>query len=679
MNHISVIIPVYNVKKYLPECVEKIAEKSKYNVEIILVDDGSTDGSGELCDEYATKYENIKVLHKQNGGLGSARNVGLENATGEYIFFLDSDDYVEMFALEDLYEKASAQNLDILLFGANTFFEDEMSSKNIPKQNYTRKCCLDQVCTGLEAIREEQKQGTYITSVCLRLYKLEYLRKYNRRFNEEIIHEDIDYSFFTLLNANRVQAYEKNYYQRRYRPGSIITSSKLKKKFAGYQHVWQEYEKYINDTANDKEKIQTTIRQSEFCIHNILYILSQMSFRELREVKKQYKTIFKAAKKYNTSYKKSTKLSLSFTAACILFLKVKKNLKPLYKYYRLLRSEPFWWFKLLAVKCSKGKKRMFLFGTPVHGNAGDHLIALAEKQFIEQKFKEYKFIDFTMLFSDLFRKTIKKSITDDDVILISGGGWLGTEWPHNEIFVREIIREFQNNLIVILPQTVHYGFINTFLEEGKAVYEKHKKLIFCLRDEKSLEFVNHNFKETFKTMLLPDFALLYKGTEVGVTKDADVVKMCFRQDVEKVLSQEELNDIKSVVKDKFDCYAEFDTVKHAIIPLYRRRKFVEQTLREVREAKLVITDRLHAMIMCAMMGTPCIAYDNSSGKVHNVYKWIDKLDYIHIARRDEKISDCIDKVLKCDRQYNSSQYNGLGLMNYYEDLSDEIKRQKGQQ
>ncbi len=679
MNHISVIIPVYNVKKYLPECVEKIAEKSKYNVEIILIDDGSTDGSGELCDEYAARYENIKVLHKRNGGLGSARNVGLEIATGEYILFLDSDDYVEMFALEDLYENAGAQNLDILLYGANTFFEDEVSSKNIPKQNYSRKCCLDKVYSGLEVICEEQKQGMYITSVCLRLYKLEYLRKYNRKFNEEIIHEDIDYSFFTLLNANRVRAYGKNYYQRRYRSGSIITSSKLKKKFAGYQHVWQEYAKYINDTVNDKAKRQAAIRQSEFCIHNILYILSQMSFCELRDIKKQYKAIFKEAKKYNTSYKKSTKLSLSFTAACILFLKVKKKLKPLYKFYRLLRSEPFWLVKLSDVKCSKRKKRMFLFGTPIHGNAGDHLIALAEKQFIEQKFKEYKFIDFTMLFSDLFRKTIRKSITDDDVIFISGGGWLGTEWPHNEIYVRDIIREFQNNLIVILPQTVHYGFINTFLEEGKEVYENHKKLIFCLRDEQSLEFVNNNFKETFKTMLLPDFALLYKGAEKRIKEEADVVKMCFRQDVEKVLSQEELNVIKSVVKDKYGCYAEFDTVKHAIIPLYRRRKYVEQTLRKVREAKLVITDRLHAMIMCAMMGTPCIAYDNSSGKVHNVYKWIDKLDYIYIAQRDEEIPSCIDKVLKSDRKCNCSQYNGLGLANYYEDLSNEIKRQKGQQ
>lgn len=677
MNQISVIVPVYNVEKYLSECIENITQTSKYNIEIILVDDGSTDGSCRLCDMYAEKYKNIKVLHKHNGGLGSARNVGLECATGEYILFLDSDDYVEMSALEDLYEKASVQNLDILLFGAHTFFEDEVSSKNIPKQNYSRKCCLDKVYTGLEVICEEQKQGTYITSVCLRLYKLEYLRRYNRRFNEEIIHEDIDYSFFTLLHANRVRAFEKNYYQRRYRPGSIITSSKLQKKFAGYQHVWQEYVKYINDIADNKAKRQVTIRQSEFCIHNILYILSEMSFQELRGIKKQYKAIFKAAKKYNASYKKNTKLSLKFVAACILFLKMKKKIKPLYKFYRLMRSEPFWWIKLLDIKYSKRKKRMFLFGTPVHGNAGDHLIALAEKQFIERNFKDYKFVDFTMLFSDLFRKTIRKSITDNDVIFISGGGWLGTEWPHNEIFVRDKIREFPNNLIIILPQTVHYGFINTFLEEGKTVYENHKKLIFCLRDEKSLEFVNNNFEKCSRTMLLPDFALLYKGAESVKPVKEDVVKLCFRRDIEQLLSQEDLYNIQNIVKNKFGCYKSFDTVKHKIVPLHKRCKYVEQTLKEVQGAKLVITDRLHAMIMCALMGTPCIAYDNSSGKVHNVYQWIKELDYIHIAQKDENLSETIEKVMKNNQEYNCNQYKELCLTNCFEDLHNEIKGQEG--
>ena len=91
---ISIIIPVYNVEKYLRECLDSILAQSYKDFEIILADDGSTDSSGNICDEYSMKYENIKVLHKNNNGLSSARNAGLDIAQGEYILFIDSDDVV---------------------------------------------------------------------------------------------------------------------------------------------------------------------------------------------------------------------------------------------------------------------------------------------------------------------------------------------------------------------------------------------------------------------------------------------------------------------------------------------------------------------------------------------------------------------------------------------------------
>ena len=92
---ISIIIPVYNVEKYLKECVDSVRKQTYKNLEIILIDDGSKDNSGKLCDELAKEDNRIKVIHKENGGLSDARNVGIENATGEYIQFIDSDDFVE--------------------------------------------------------------------------------------------------------------------------------------------------------------------------------------------------------------------------------------------------------------------------------------------------------------------------------------------------------------------------------------------------------------------------------------------------------------------------------------------------------------------------------------------------------------------------------------------------------
>ena len=107
---ISIIVPVYNVEKYLKRCIDSILNQSFTDFELILVDDGSTDNSGEIIDEYAIKDERIKVIHKENGGLSSARNVGIEYSKGNYIAFVDSDDYINKNMYKILYKNAIKYN-----------------------------------------------------------------------------------------------------------------------------------------------------------------------------------------------------------------------------------------------------------------------------------------------------------------------------------------------------------------------------------------------------------------------------------------------------------------------------------------------------------------------------------------------------------------------------------------
>ena len=102
---ISVIVPVYNVEKYLNKCIDSIINQTYKNLEIILVDDGSQDSSGKICDEYTKKDNRIKVIHKENGGVSSARNIGLNNATGEWIAFIDADDWVDEEYLQTLFNR----------------------------------------------------------------------------------------------------------------------------------------------------------------------------------------------------------------------------------------------------------------------------------------------------------------------------------------------------------------------------------------------------------------------------------------------------------------------------------------------------------------------------------------------------------------------------------------------
>ena len=123
---ISVIIPVYNVEKYLKKCVDSVLAQDFSDYEILLIDDGSTDSSGKICDEYAEKTAHIRVIHQENKGQGGARNTGILEATGEYLMFVDSDDFLKSRALSILYKTASEYDADIVLFGAD--FIDEQGN-----------------------------------------------------------------------------------------------------------------------------------------------------------------------------------------------------------------------------------------------------------------------------------------------------------------------------------------------------------------------------------------------------------------------------------------------------------------------------------------------------------------------------------------------------------------------
>ena len=127
---ISVIVPIYNVEKYLNKCIDSIINQTYKNLEIILVDDGSPDNSGNICDEYSKKDNRIKVIHKENGGVSSARNVGINNATGNWISFIDSDDWIEENYFEILLNKAKNENADIVICGYNRIWRNKVEIIN---------------------------------------------------------------------------------------------------------------------------------------------------------------------------------------------------------------------------------------------------------------------------------------------------------------------------------------------------------------------------------------------------------------------------------------------------------------------------------------------------------------------------------------------------------------------
>ena len=136
MNEISIIVPVYNVAEYLSECLESLINQSFTNTEIICINDGSTDDSLKILEKYSKSDDRIMIISQENRGLGSSRNVGLKNASGKYVFFMDSDDFLELDALELLYNNITSNDSDVVFYGAYKYIDGETT--NYPMLNFEK-------------------------------------------------------------------------------------------------------------------------------------------------------------------------------------------------------------------------------------------------------------------------------------------------------------------------------------------------------------------------------------------------------------------------------------------------------------------------------------------------------------------------------------------------------------
>lgn len=221
MVEISVIIPVYNVKEYLKECLDSVINQSFEDIEIICIDDGSTDSSLEILRHYQNCDDRVKVFSQSNHGPGNARNVGIDNSTGEYILFLDSDDYLVEDALKNLYAVSKENEVDFVLFKLLNF-DNETGERNsidyfdIPFLKEFEDSTFNHNDLG---------EKLYIVSVSApgKLFRREFIN--NLRFPEKIIFEDTPFVVEAILMAERMLFLDEYYYMRRVRMDSITRSN----------------------------------------------------------------------------------------------------------------------------------------------------------------------------------------------------------------------------------------------------------------------------------------------------------------------------------------------------------------------------------------------------------------------------------------------------------------------
>ncbi|MGE9896445.1 glycosyltransferase family 2 protein [Anaerovoracaceae bacterium SGI.195] len=215
LNKLSVIIPVYNIEKYIERCVESVLDQNYSNLEIILVDDGSTDRSSEICDSLACKHNIIRAIHKSNGGQSSARNLGIDEATGEYIVFIDGDDFIEKGMFEELMNFSNSNKYDVV----GCHHKDDYDGKVI---NDDREL-VEFECNGIEALQYLLEGKLIPGTACAKIIKKEILRTI--RFPIGKIYEDVFFTTELLLKTDRAHFTTKAYYHYWHRPNSTTTEN----------------------------------------------------------------------------------------------------------------------------------------------------------------------------------------------------------------------------------------------------------------------------------------------------------------------------------------------------------------------------------------------------------------------------------------------------------------------
>ena len=227
MPKVSVVIPVYNVEKYLGECLDSVLRQTFKDLEIICVDDGSTDSSPKILAEYAAKDARIKIITQSNAGLSAARNAGMDAANGKYIYFLDSDDYITDDAMERCVEICERDGLDQLVFGCRCLFEDpamdEATRRKKEEGLRIPEEVMWKVCSGPDLLKRLYEMKRHSVCVPFRVYRADMLRKAGLRFCAGRVHEDNYFTPLSLIESARVEVIGDEFYVRRYRPGSIVT------------------------------------------------------------------------------------------------------------------------------------------------------------------------------------------------------------------------------------------------------------------------------------------------------------------------------------------------------------------------------------------------------------------------------------------------------------------------
>lgn len=710
---ISVIIPVYNVEKYLAQCLDSVIAQSLREIEIICVNDGSKDGSRDILTAYAEKDKRILVLDKANGGLSSARNAGFNVASGKYILFLDSDDFLYASdVLSALYQKAEDNFLEQLFFDAEVVFESE----DVKKQNsnyidyYKRKNNYTDILTGKELFCALQANWDFKPNACMQFFLKRFLEDNNLTFYENILHEDEVFTLECVTLSKKAAYINIPCLIRRIRGNSIMTTvqkagsiygyyygimklvefaqqnfSIMDEPFTGYYlqrlGVMMELSArlYYKEGEAEKKKIAAEVYDGnhfEFAANMLAWqkiVSLKESLQRTNDEKKNQQNIIvnaqceiqRLSKELDNEKQAAAKVRKELSEEKRRIEQIKQSTS--YKVGKAVTWAPRKARRVLKKKVDRTGKKVYLIGTPEFGNLGDHMISETELELLGTVFPRETICEITMDEYWESKENLKRLISQNDILVFHGGGNVGNLWPKSEYIRRDAFAIWKLQKKIIMPQSIYFSHDEAgkmeFAETCKAY--KVPNLLLCCRDSQSYRFAQNRIP--CDSIYVPDTVLFHRPV-YRTDEKREGALVCLRTDKESALTDQEKQVIMEEVSKRYVRVEKIDTVGEKLTKETRRdglRSFFDRLGR----AEFVITDRLHGMIFCALEGIPCIALDNSYQKVLGAYEWLKSLEYIQYVSSVEELEGSLSFSWK-----NNYRYPYETFREKFEPLFKELKK-----
>lgn len=331
------------------------------------------------------------------------------------------------------------------------------------------------------------------------------------------------------------------------------------------------------------------------------------------------------------------------------------------------------WIRTKAIRAfCRNKKCIYFIATPCHGNLGDHAIVYAQHQLMREMKIGENVVEISRGEYERLKSRLQNFIKKEDLIIIDGGGNLGTLWIEEENKMRDIVQRFPHNPIFIFPQTAYYEesqWGKEELEQSTAIYNEHSKLVIFCRDFVTYRLVSTRFAGV-AAFYTPDMVPFLKNVQKKRKRRG--ILFCLRRDLEAACPEELANILKSYfVKRGYETRNTSTVIANGVSKRTRKRK-LQIKWKELSAAELVITDRLHGMIFCAITGTPCVALDNISHKVREGYEWIKYLPYISFC--DNYGNELLYKINTRLEDREDFSFDREPLEPYYNQIKKEVKK-----